>query len=903
MADPYGTAPGRGESQLKASYGNSDYQDFAHGNPSASESSPLAQSQGYQSDEPHSVGVNRSASTASTAVGRQSTPSRNNTLKKKASVKRMGSLKRSSSRKSLAGSIKGVGNSADEQDYNNVFFTPIPTQGSPTEILANRFQAWRQLLKSLLAYFREIQSSYDTRAKAIHKVQGTIAGIAHPSVFITDHGLGEATRILEDYHKHSIVEANKSRDIENDVIGALTGLRSDLGQKIKEIKGLSGDFKNSVEKEKESTRRAVDAYQEALQHANHEDGASVGKNDPFVVRLGVDRAVEKQIDEENYLHRAYLNLESSGRELESIVVGEIQKAYNALAGILKREGDDAYHVVETLRSGPISMPKDQEWSSFVHAEPHFVPADTPVRRVEDITYPGKDNPAAAEIRAGMLERKSKYLKSYTPGWYVLSPTHLHEFKSADKIYTQPPVMSLYLGDQRLGSHSEAGSSSQKFMLKGKQAGGAHRGHSWVFRAESHDTMVAWYNDIKTLTESTGEERTAFVRQHARSVSGNSERPRSISSDGLEEDEADAVPFTADAASLAEQHPVESRPVRPMPGELMNVCLASIGGRFPSDLNIHRSGAMSPSSEADSDDRDVVAAAATLPGHPQEHSRALPADDPYRLQGVASGSRVASRESEAPPPVFGSSQGKERERATAPETYAPTQGYAAQQQASKSAAPFGEARQPLSQPQQLPQQHFQPQQPSNNNDWVAPAALGAGAGVVGTEAYRHRQDEPAPQPMDEQEHGEAFPSSTQSVEAQLAQREATQVAAPDVPTPATEQPHASSNGAFGAANLGARPGAGAMTIEDYRKLSEDADMTSRSPPTAALPLATEQQLPSRAAEPSIGNGASSSSSGFALGGLEAEGAHETGALFPRVIRHDTDISVSRLHIPGEFPKRG
>jgi hypothetical protein len=46
--------------------------------------------------------------------------------------------------------------------------------------------------------------------------------------------------------------------------------------------------------------------------------------------------------------------------------------------------------------------------------------------------------------------------------YVLSPTHLHEFKSADRIYTQPPVMSLLLSDQKLGSHAQPGSSSYKF---------------------------------------------------------------------------------------------------------------------------------------------------------------------------------------------------------------------------------------------------------------------------------------------------------------------------------------------------------------------------------------------------------------------------------------------------------
>lgn len=39
----------------------------------------------------------------------------------------------------------------------------------------------------------------------------------------------------------------------------------------------------------------------------------------------------------------------------------------------------------------------------------------------------------------------------------------------------------------------------------------------------------------------------------------------------------------------------------------------------------------------------------------------------------------------------------------------------------------------------------------------------------------------------------------------------------------------------------------------------------------------------------------------LGGLEKEGARETGHIFPSVVRHDTNMSVSRLHVPGEFPK--
>lgn len=99
--------------------------------------------------------------------------------------------------------------------------------------------------------------------------------------------------------------------------------------------------------------------------------------------------------------------------------------------------------------------------------------------------------------------------------YVLSPTHLHEFRSADSIAYQTPVMSLYLPEQKLGSHSQPTSSSYKFMLKGRQTGSMHRGHAWVFRAESYDTMRAWFDDIANLINKTGEARNAFVmRRHS-----------------------------------------------------------------------------------------------------------------------------------------------------------------------------------------------------------------------------------------------------------------------------------------------------------------------------------------------------------------------------------------------------
>ncbi|KAF5022753.1 hypothetical protein F66182_5168 [Fusarium sp. NRRL 66182] len=525
---------------------------------------------------PNGANMQRSNSLHSFVTGDdQQLPARQNTLKKKNSMRRNGSLKRSGSRRSMrAGSVKSLAlqSASDPDEGHSAFHCPVPTSGNPTDTLSNRFQNWRKVLKDLIAYFREIQAHYEQRSKSLLKLANVSNNITTPPGFLQSAGIDDALQFLRVYNKNAILEANKAKDIEEDVILALTGLRSDLQQKIKEIKNLSGDFKNSVDKEMDHTRKAVKTLSDVLGRNELDESLTTGKQDPYLLRLAVDRQVERQLDEENYLHQAYLNLENSGRELEAIVVGEIQKAYNAYAGILKREADNSYHLVGELRDGPIAMPKDHEWMHFVTHDDKFVDPTIPLRTADQIHYPGQDHEAAQEIRAGLLERKSKYLKSYTAGWYVLSATHLHEFKSADK--AQAPIMSLYLPEQKVGSHSNEGGSSNKFILKGRQTGGMHRGHTWVFRAESHDTMMAWYEDIKALTEKTPEERSQFVRSHSRSLSRSSRR--SVSSDGLVDDE-DEEPFTADTESYTNpgprQHDAAAR-------------RSQAGGRFPSDIQVN-----------------------------------------------------------------------------------------------------------------------------------------------------------------------------------------------------------------------------------------------------------------------------------------------------------------------------
>ncbi len=166
-----------------------------------------------------------------------------------------------------------------------------------------RRAGWRKVLKDLITYFRDIQKSYDAKSKSLYTLSNVINNISTPPVFLAKGGIGDATTILRTYHQQAISEGNKAKLIEDEVITQLTGLRSDLQQKIKEIRGLAGDFKNNLEREVEATRKAVQELQVALGYAAADPSAPSAKADPFIVKIGVERQLERQIDEENYLHR------------------------------------------------------------------------------------------------------------------------------------------------------------------------------------------------------------------------------------------------------------------------------------------------------------------------------------------------------------------------------------------------------------------------------------------------------------------------------------------------------------------------------------------------------------------------------------------------------------------------
>lgn len=164
-------------------------------------------------------------------------------------------------------------------------------------------KAWRKVLKDFINYFREVQSSYENRSKGITKISQILNTTIQPSDFVKSGGILDTNAVLRDFQKELYDNNEGVAKFLSEIITTLNSLRVDLNFKIKEIKALSPDFKNNVEKEKENTRREILKLTEALTGLDSNPQNAAGKTDPYLVKVGLQRQLKRQIDEENYLHK------------------------------------------------------------------------------------------------------------------------------------------------------------------------------------------------------------------------------------------------------------------------------------------------------------------------------------------------------------------------------------------------------------------------------------------------------------------------------------------------------------------------------------------------------------------------------------------------------------------------
>ena len=317
--------------------------------------------------------------------------------------------------------------------------------------------------------------------------------------------------ILYQYHSNAALLAQSTvKELSATIIPRLEDLKRDLLVKIKEIKSLQSDFKNQVDRYQSETSRLLSTYVRSIDSCKSNPAQLDPKNDPYLIKFALDRSIRRQLTEENYLHEAFINIQTSAKELEKVVYIELQTALTVYAKLLGQQAQNVFDaLISKLDSTILTKEPTLEWDCFIDRDhSNFIELDLPMRRVADIRYKYQHEALTYEIRSGWLERKSKFLKSYQRAWYVLTSSFLHEFKSSDRRKDPIPERSLSLSELTVSEHSRKDeknpNSYHKFVIKhGQTAGLLHKGHNWVFRVESYDLMMAWYNDIKRLTQMPG----------------------------------------------------------------------------------------------------------------------------------------------------------------------------------------------------------------------------------------------------------------------------------------------------------------------------------------------------------------------------------------------------------------
>ncbi|OXB38601.1 hypothetical protein LQV05_002599 [Cryptococcus neoformans] len=435
-----------------------------------------------------------------------------------------------------------------------------PHELKPSDILIERFQAWKGIVKMLISYFEGIADIEANTSKELTKLGAVIQVPFRPgNQFLGEGGMQDVfytirdkTRLIADSH------ASLARTIESSIVQHLQKLRTEIKAHIKNVQNDTGKLATSVAKERELSTRAIADLARAIGAVNNTPMQVSSKEDPFAVNQAVMKQLQKQVNEENALQKSIIIMQQNSAHFEEGIVRSVQSAWATFDEWQSRMSTSVQETWRQLGVNMAQLMPDREWISFAARSDHLLDPETPLRNLDLIDYPGKSDPSVAPVYTGMLERKKRFTKSYKEGFYVLTPAgYLHEYASSDPSTATHPIWSLFLPACTLGPPSSATTAkSHKFHIEGRKDGtsahgktpggrGLFRGSdtAFTFRARSHEEMMEVWNDLRMLVArylvaSEQMEREGPITQAVRSVGYGSEEEEEEEEE--EEDEGSSV---------------------------------------------------------------------------------------------------------------------------------------------------------------------------------------------------------------------------------------------------------------------------------------------------------------------------------------------------------------------------
>ncbi|KAF7972243.1 hypothetical protein HWV62_18660 [Athelia sp. TMB] len=471
-----------------------------------------------------------------------------------------------------------------------------PTDLRPSDILIERFVAWKAIVKQLIAYFEGIADIENNTAKELTKL-GSVIQVPFRSgnQFLGEgglqdiyYGVRDKTRIIADQH------ANLGRTIDSSIVQHLQKLRAEIKAHIKNVQNDTGKLAASVARERELSTRLIGELGTNIAIFKNTPMGVTAKSDPYVANSAVARQLQKQVHEENALQKSIIIMQQNSAHFEEGIVRSIQSAWQTFDEWQSRMSGSVQDSWRGIGASMASLLPDREWIAFSARSDHLLDPETPLRNPEYILYPSKEDPSVVPVHTGMMERKKRFTRSWRESYFVLTPAgFLHEYASSDPAADggHAPMFSLFLPACTLGPSSSASSRAHKFHIETRPDGqgttkaggmnvfkGVSSGHAWSFRARSHEDMMEWWNDIRMLcarylVASEQMERSGPVHAAVRSAGYVSEEEEEGSEEGSsveeeeeeeeeeDDDEEDGLYQDAEVNQEFEGPPSYSHPVK------------------------------------------------------------------------------------------------------------------------------------------------------------------------------------------------------------------------------------------------------------------------------------------------------------------------------------------------------
>ncbi|VVT54756.1 uncharacterized protein SAPINGB_P004242 [Magnusiomyces paraingens] len=314
----------------------------------------------------------------------------------------------------------------------------------------------------------------------------------------------EQIRIRTDALINKSVETEQA--LRTSVLPQLATTRADIEKHVKGLKTSGVKQSKEVEKAKSVTLQAVEELGRHTSSFNISAGGNRHdyKHDPYVLYRQTLNAIDDQLAKENSQIDALVFTEKSIETLENHVVQTLQQAAHLFDQITGAYNGLALESSQIEAQAFASIEPGSEWNLFfANNGPQLVPYDKPHREISHVTFHNDGHPSTRPVLEGVLLRKEgKLLKSWTSGYYVLTPSnYLLQYTSNNYVQDPTPEFALYLPEATVSEIITKEGGKFKFTVTAKDGtrtvGLGSKTYS--FKTNTYEEIGEWQAGIKAAS--------------------------------------------------------------------------------------------------------------------------------------------------------------------------------------------------------------------------------------------------------------------------------------------------------------------------------------------------------------------------------------------------------------------